>query len=379
MKSKLSVKKVFTALLTLAAAFMLFTVTAYADDYGNFSYSLVEPEDGEEFEAYNEISAYRENDESADAVVEVPSEIDDTPVTKISASAFSWKSMVKEFIIPDTVTVIENGAFYNSSSLKTVVIPDSVTYIGESAFQGCTSLEYVIIGDGVKEIGDIAFKDCTSLKYLRIGSSVEEIGDGAFFGCTSLKDVIIPPSVKNIGELAFGMTQNGDTEGLIDGFTFYADNNGAVNEYNVRYSDSQTAGKAAFDVSDVKECSEGAHKAEYANVRTATDAYEGLDIAQCSVCKAIITRPNTDIAPEEASASQWVTLAVIAAAVIAIVIAAAVYVKKSKKRRAEAIEAYKAGKPIPDLADKEKADAKAAEKAAKKRAKQEAKLKSYQS
>lgn len=379
MKSTFTAKKIFIALMTFVAAFMLFTVTAYAEDYGNFSYSHVEPEDGEDFEAYNVITHYNESDESENTVVEIPSEIENDPVAGISALAFSGKSFVTEFIIPDTVTSIDNAAFYNSTALKVVVIPDSVTYIGDSAFQGCTSLEYVIIGDGVKEIGDLAFKDCTSLKYLHLGSSVETIGNGAFYNCDSLKNIYVPSSVKNIGSFALGMCQSGSYVSADTDVTFYTDNNKAIYEYIENIEDPGEATNVdSLVVSDgIKACADDSHTVEYVNIRPATDAYEGLDVAQCSVCHAVLTRPNTDIAPEEASASQWVTLAIVIVAVVVLVVFAAGYVKKSKKRRAEAIEAYKAGKPVPDLAEKEKADAKIAEKEAKKRAKQEAKLNSY--
>lgn len=382
MKS-LSVKKVFLTLAVLAALFAFVTITACAEDYGNFSYTTVEPEEGEDFEAYNEIVGYKVSDEATDTVVVIPSEIEDVPVTKICASAFSWKETLTEIVIPDTVTVIENAAFYNCPDLKVVVIPDSVTYIGESAFQNCSSLEYVLLGNGLVEIGDIAFKDCSSLAYLNLGDSVKIVGDGAFFGCESLRNVYIPASVEEIGSFAFGFVQNENVERVVDGFAFFTDANEALYAYNNRYSavDPEASDAASFTVfpitSGVKVCGDDSHSVSFATIRPATDAYEGLDAAACSVCHKIVTRPNTDVAKAETGASEWTTLILSVIAIIVLVILTVLYVKKSKKRRAEAIAAYQAGKPIPGQEERAQLEAKAAAKYEKKREKQLAKLKNY--
>lgn len=381
MKS-LSIQKILIVLLAFAAGFMLFAFSASAEDYGSFSYSTVEPENGEDFEPYVAITGYSESDGSTDTVVEIPSDIEDVPVTRICASAFSNKTFLTEVIIPDSVTVIENSAFYQSAALTAVVLPDSVVSIGDSAFQGCSSLQYAEIGNGVKEIGDIAFKDCTALTWLDLGNSVESIGNGAFFGCESLKSVYIPACVQEIGSLAFGMVQNGDVEKAVDGFVFYTDSNDALSAYNEKYSAVAPAAdgsdRTAFTiVSKVTPCGDGNHTVDFVPVRSATDAYEGLDMGLCSVCHKLVTRPNTEVTQTISGASEWTTLILGVVVVIAVVIAAALYIRKSKARRAQAIEAYKAGKPVPSLAEKEKAEAKQAEKDAKKRARQEARLRSY--
>lgn len=382
MKS-LKLKKVFFTMLTLVAVFMLFAVTAYAEDYGNFSYTIVEPEEGEDFESYIRITGYNSDDEEPVAI-EIPSVIDDIPVTTINASAFSGVSLVKEVIIPDSVTTIENAAFYNCYDLAVVIIPDSVTYIGESAFQSCSNLEYAVIGNGVKIIGDIAFKDCTALKVVNIGSAVERIGNGAFFNCTSLTDIRIPASVTDIEPLAFGFIQDGNDEAVIGGFTFYTDGaNDVVLAYNSASSatdeEDVSVGSTSFSafsvISNSSACSE--HNAKFVNARVATDAYDGLDIALCADCAAVITQPNYDIAAKEESSSVLATLIIVIVLVAAFAAFVVWYVKMSKKRRAASIEAYKAGKPLPDTAEKEAQEKKAEEKYAKKKAKQEANLRKY--
>lgn len=373
MKSSV-IKKIFVALATVMAIFMLFSVTAFAEDYGNFSYTPVTPEN-DEFEAYNEISGYNAGDDATDTVVMLPDAIEDIPVTGISASAFSGKENLTEVIIPDSVKTISNAAFFNCKNLKIVVIPDSVTYIGDSAFQGCEALEYVIIGNGVKEIGDLAFKDCKALKSVDLGTAVETIGNGAFFGCDALADIYVPDSVKNIGSLAFGFVQNGDAESSVGGFTFYTKANAALDAYNAVESEDTSAVATAFNVkSGVAVCGDDAHAVSFVNIRPATDAYEGLDIAQCSSCKAVVTRPNTEVAPVEKGISSYISLIIGIVIVVAIVVYALMYVKKSKQNREKAIAEYKAGKTLSDMELKNKYDAKLEAKYQKKRAKQEKRL-----
>lgn len=379
MKSS-KMKKVLFTMLTLVAVFMLFSITAYAEDYGNFSYSTVEPEDGEDFESYIQITGYSINDEELGAVVVMPDNIEDVPVTTIAASAFSGKELLGEVIIPEGVTTIENSAFRNCKDLKVVVIPDSVTYIGDSAFQGCESLEYVIIGNGTKSIGDIAFKDCTSLKVVSLGSSVEKIGAGAFFGCPALECVRIPASVSAMESLAFGFVQDGNVEAAVEGFTFYcATENAVVESYISKYSASSAEDVSAVAVAALTVVNDSAEcvAADYVTVRTASETYEGLDVAACAECGVVATRPNTDIVPAEASSSALATLIIIAVLVAAFAILVVWYVKMSKRRKIASIEAYKAGKPLPDAEAKAREDKKAEEKYAKKRAKQEANLKKY--
>ncbi len=380
MKS-LKCKKVFFTVLTLTAIILLFSVTAYADDYGSFKYSSHAPDEtkGEDFAEYIEINGYDITDEEVGAVLVMPDNIDNVPVTTIAASAFADKDHIGEVIIPDSVTAIENAAFRNCKDLKVVIIPDSVQHIGDSAFQNCESLEYVIIGSGVKLIGDIAFKDCPSLRVVSLGSSVEVVGAGAFFGCPELKTVRIPQSVKDIESLAFGFTQNGNTEAAVEGFTFFCDTeNSVVESYVAKYSassedTSEVAAAALTVVNNSKECA----ASDFVNIRVASDGYDGVDIALCSVCGAVTARTNTDIPPKESDPSGLITGLIIIVLVIIAVIFIIRYIAAAKKRRALSIAAYKEGKPLPDEEARKKEEKKIADKLAKKRAKQEASLKKY--
>lgn len=45
--------------------------------------------------------------------------------------------MIKEIVIPDSVTFIDSRAFFNCTNLTTINIPESVVTIGEYAFYNC--------------------------------------------------------------------------------------------------------------------------------------------------------------------------------------------------------------------------------------------------
>ena len=144
----------------------------------------------------------------------------------------------------DDGTVGITGYAGNSA---TCVIPDEihgkkVTRISDSAFIYRTELTSVTIPDSVKYIFDRAFSNCTSLETVTIPNSVTDIYSSAFYNCTSLKEVTIPASVTDIGDKAFGYYRYEDTWELkkVDGFKinyvkntyghYYATENGFTDE-----------------------------------------------------------------------------------------------------------------------------------------------------
>ena len=111
--------------------------------------------------------------------------------------------LIKEVVIPKSITLIGQNSFFYWTGLTSVVIPDSVTSIGEKAFAYCNSLTSVVIPNSVTSIGKDAFHGCSGLTSMAIPDSVTSIGEGAFDGCSGLTSVIIPDSVTTIGEYAF--------------------------------------------------------------------------------------------------------------------------------------------------------------------------------
>lgn len=198
-----------------------------------------------------------------DAVVNIPSEINGTPVTTIGNAAFR-DSSVTSVTIPASVTEIGSNAFAGCTNLTIVnyagdwsnltiqsgnpavqdaanaplfdfaFTPDNtavivtnykyngaaadvtipsryqgkpVTEIGRAAFFN-SAVTSVTIPDSVTSISDEAFINCPKLTNISIPNSVTYIGFSAFSSCTSLKSITLPSSLSFIsGALFLGCSQ----------------------------------------------------------------------------------------------------------------------------------------------------------------------------
>lgn len=199
-----------------------------------------------------------------DAVVNIPSEINGTPVTTIGNAAFrdssvtsvtipasvteigsnafagctnltsvnyegDWSNLTIqsgnpavqdaanaplfdfEFIPPDNTAVIVTNYKYNGAAAD-VTIPSRyqgkpVTMIGHAAFFN-SAVTSVTIPDSVTSISDEAFINCPKLTNISIPNSVTYIGFSAFSSCTSLKSITLPSSLSFIsGALFLGCSQ----------------------------------------------------------------------------------------------------------------------------------------------------------------------------
>lgn len=193
-----------------------------------------------------------------DAVVNIPSEINGTPVTTIGNAAFR-DSSVTSVTIPASVTEIGANAFAGCTNLTSVTYggdwsnltiqsgnpavqdaaneqlfdfeftPDNtavivtnykyngaaadvtipsrykgkpVTTIGHAAFFN-SAVTSVTIPDSVTSISDDAFVNCPQLTNISIPNSVTYIGFSAFNSCTSLKSITLPSSLSTIQSYAF--------------------------------------------------------------------------------------------------------------------------------------------------------------------------------
>ena len=197
-----------------------------------------------------------------DAVVNIPSEINGTPVTTIGNAAFR-DSSVTSVTIPDSVTEIGANAFAGCTNLTSVnyiggdwskltiqsgnpavedaakdaaneqlfdfkfilnntavivisykgtaadvTIPSRykgkpVTMIDHAAFHNNSAVTSVTIPDSVTAIPDDAFGFCSQLTNISIPNSVTFIGFSAFNSCTSLKSITLPSSLSTIQSYAF--------------------------------------------------------------------------------------------------------------------------------------------------------------------------------
>lgn len=200
-----------------------------------------------------------------DAVVNIPSEINGTPVTTIGNAAFR-DSSVTSVTIPASVTEIGANAFAGCTNLTSVTyggdwsnltiqsgnpavedaakdaaneqlfdfefilnntavvvisyngaaadvtIPSRyqgkpVTTIGHAAFFN-SAVTSVTVPDSVTSISDEAFINCPKLTNISIPNSVTYIGFSAFSSCTSLKSITLPSSLSFIsGALFLGCSQ----------------------------------------------------------------------------------------------------------------------------------------------------------------------------
>lgn len=232
-KRKFKVMSILLVLLFIMQMVPAVSVSA-ATEYMDFKYLI------ENNEAC--ITGYT----GSDSEIEIPSEINETPVTSIAENAFEFCD-AKRIIIPEGITQIGEGAFsgcfyleslvipegvesipgimcYSCASLTSVTLPQSVTRIGDWAFLYCNSLEEINIPSGVTYIGENAFKDCRALKEVTLPQGITEIHESAFAWCESLANVTIPQGVTSIGSGAFvGCDQF--TEIIIpDSVTFVGDN-----------------------------------------------------------------------------------------------------------------------------------------------------------
>ena len=186
----------------------------------------------------------------------IPSEINGTPVTTIGNAAFR-DSSVTSVTIPDSVTEIGANAFAGCTNLTSVTYggdwrnltiqsgnpavedavnaqlfdfaftPDNtavivtkyngiaadvtipsrykgkpVTAINNAAFHD-SAVTSVTIPDSVTSIPDAAFVNCSELTNISIPNSVTYIGLSAFSSCTSLKSITLPSSLSSISEALF--------------------------------------------------------------------------------------------------------------------------------------------------------------------------------
>lgn len=181
--------------------------------------------------------------ESINGVLEIPSEIDGFPVTRIEKDAFYDQEELVEVMIPITVIEISSTAFHSCYNLQTFTvdvgnpvycvkngllldksehvlircpngwygevneIPETVFLIADSAFEDCISLTSVTLPQSVTSIGKLAFSNCTSLNSIYFPDGLQKIGDGAFHSCIALQNIQLPSSLQQMGIMAFADCQ----------------------------------------------------------------------------------------------------------------------------------------------------------------------------
>ena len=100
--------------------------------------------------------------------------------------------------------IVSTGLYLKGELIKDLVIPSTVSHIKDRALADCISFTSITIPDSVIEIGSYAFGGCSGLTNVSIGNSVTSIKSSAFYGCSGLTSITIPESIKEIGYCAFG-------------------------------------------------------------------------------------------------------------------------------------------------------------------------------
>ncbi len=113
-------------------------------------------------------------------------------ITTISQRAFEGCSMLRDFIIPPSVTNIGRAAFTGSSLERiTFAEPASISRINSYAFEELNELQSVILPEGLREIYPSAFYQCNHLTEMNVPSTVTYIGANAFRECADLQNIFV--------------------------------------------------------------------------------------------------------------------------------------------------------------------------------------------
>ena len=118
---------------------------------------------------------------------------------KIDEWAFSYDDILKNVVLPNSLTELGDHAFYDSE-IETVTFGTGLIEIPHNAFR-LNKIKSVILPSNIKRIGDGAFEQ-NPIQTLDLGD-VEEIGSYAFAhdyeNVAALKNVVVPASVKKVG------------------------------------------------------------------------------------------------------------------------------------------------------------------------------------
>lgn len=133
--------------------------------------------------------------------LEIPSNLDEKPVTKLEKDLFLNNVELVSVKIPPTVKGLGSNLFYGCTSLEYVELPTSLKEISENAFRYCSSLKNIDMPVSITSIGNNAFADCIKLEKINL-IAVTNIGRSAFSNCISLKEVNAI-SASQIGQSAF--------------------------------------------------------------------------------------------------------------------------------------------------------------------------------
>ena len=107
----------------------------------------------------------------------------------LGAEAFTFCPLT-EFRISQGIQMLDY-AVLAYTLIREIVIPESVTEINNSAFYKCEHLQKVVLPKTLQSIWEKAFCYCRSLTEIEIPAEVWNITDDVFEGCTNLRRIIL--------------------------------------------------------------------------------------------------------------------------------------------------------------------------------------------
>ena len=139
----------------------------------------------------------------------------------------SWKenqqgSLLKNIVLPPTVSILGEGAFSNCHGLKHINLPESIDTIADYTFSHCENLKQIHLSKNIQKIGKYAFQNCRNLEDIQLPDGLLSIGDYAFYNCRNLWQINLP---QNLCEIGCGMFKNCESLTHINryGHTFLQD------------------------------------------------------------------------------------------------------------------------------------------------------------
>ncbi len=151
-------------------------------------------------------------------------------VTSIGNQAFDGCNSLTNITIGDGVTSIGNKAFYSCNSLEDVYYTGDIAGwcaidffnsssnpidYAENLYINGVLIKELVIPDSVTNIGDYAFFDCGSLTSVTIGNSVTSIGDYAFYACHNITETRYIGTPEQWKEISIGSDNSELTENVI--------------------------------------------------------------------------------------------------------------------------------------------------------------------
>ncbi len=122
-----------------------------------------------------------------------------TNLTRIGDYCFR-KSNLENIYLPSTLNFIGNGIF-TDTNLKEIDLSNTNLKILETdTFSFCTLLKKVILPDTLLEIKPYAFNQCFKLEKISLPKNIKILGH-AIFQDTQIKSLYLPPSVKELGNI----------------------------------------------------------------------------------------------------------------------------------------------------------------------------------